>query len=496
MRRWMVSVAPISALAIGLAGVVLPAAPGKEATTVPRFINDRRELFVDDWLIDRMESVTLKLHSPLPREVALPAYGGGYSYATVFRDEDRYRMYWRGSTEGAREMTAYAESADGISWVKPDLGLFEVNGSKANNIVWLGHGAHNFTPFKDANPDSPPEERYKAVAGMPMIGLVSPDGIRWRKLQEEPLIPYGPRHGAFDSQNVVFWDTERGEYVLFKREYRNGVRTIRRCTSQDFRRWSAPEWCDFGDTPPEHLYTNAATPYFRAPHIYLAFPRRFVPDRKRLADWPHDGVSDSVFMSSRDGIHWDRRFMEAFVRQGSDRQNWTDRNGTIAWGVVPTAEDEVSIYWTEHNRLPTCRLRRAALRTDGFVSVHAGYAGGEFVTKPLVFGRQEYEEVTGERALRLTGRPEGIVRRDRLGPLSQLSANYATSAVGYIRVEIQDADGQPIEGYELTGEIYGDEIDGAIAWPGGADVSKLAGRPIRLRFVLKDADVYALRFRE
>ncbi len=75
--------------------------------------------------------------------------------------------------------------------------------------------------------------------------------------------------------------------------------------------------------------------------------------------------------------------------------------------------------------------------------------------------------------------------------------NYSTSAVGYIRVEIQDEQGRPIPGYGLdeASEIYGDGIERIVAWSGGPDVSALSGGPIRLRFVMRDADLYSIRFR-
>jgi hypothetical protein len=113
------------------------------------------------------------------------------------------------------------------------------------------------------------------------------------------------------------------------------------------------------------------------------------------------------------------------------------------------------------------QVRRGSLRLDGFASVSAPFAGGEMVTKPLVF----------------TGGP--------------LVLNYSTSAAGSIRVEIQDAAGTPIPGFTLADfpERYGDEIEGVLGWTGGADVRALAGKPVRLRFVLKDADVYAFQFR-
>ena len=64
------------------------------------------------------------------------------------------------------------------------------------------------------------------------------------------------------------------------RDFRHGVRTIKTATSKDFLHWTPGEWADYGDAPPEHLYTNACVPYERAPGIYLMFPSRFVPERE------------------------------------------------------------------------------------------------------------------------------------------------------------------------------------------------------------------------
>ena len=121
----------------------------------------------------------------------------------------------------------------------------------------------------------------------------------------------------------------------------------------------------------------------------------------------------------------------------------------------------------EHKDLPTMRIRRYALRTDGFVSVNAGYSGGEFTTHPLVFAG------------------------------SDLEINYSTSAVGSVRVEVQDAEGRPQPGLSLddSAEIFGDEIDGTARWNNNPSLASLAGHPVRLRFALHDADLYAFRFR-
>ena len=119
-----------------------------------------------------------------------------------------------------KEVTCYAESKDGIHWTKPNLGLFEWKWSKENNIVWLGPGTHNFTAFRDANPAAPAEARYKAFGGVGSFGgglvpFTSPDCVHWTLGQEKPVIT----NGAFDSQNLAFWDTDRGEYRAYWRYF-------------------------------------------------------------------------------------------------------------------------------------------------------------------------------------------------------------------------------------------------------------------------------------
>jgi len=470
-----------------------------------RDIGSRLELFVDDWLISRRQGVTLKLHHPEPKEIALsfadvPWEGDVCFYVTVLKDGGTYRAYYRGkpttTPDGTDdEVTCYAESQDGIHWTRPSLGLFEVMGTRANNVILDGSWApitHNFCPFIDTRPGVPANERFKAVGGwfdalhpetfrhgVGIFGFASPDGIHWRLLSEQPLIPHEVYPFHTDTAQIsIFWVEAEQRYYGYIRTWLpnerrpiwegagGNIRWIARITSPDLVHWSSYEMLDFGDAPPEHLYTNQIHPYIRAPHIYIGFPFRFLPERRPVPEHPVLGIADGVFMTSRDGLHF-HRWLEAFLRPGRDQNNWTDRNMHMALGVWQTAPDELSCYWVENYRHPTCRLRRGTLRLDGFVSAHADYAGGELVTHPLLFSGKE------------------------------LVLNYATSAAGSVRVEIQDAEGHAIPGYALADcpEMYGDQIEQAVRWAGGSDVSALAGQPVRLRFVLKDADVYALRFR-
>ncbi|MFP3904544.1 MAG: hypothetical protein ACLFWB_09925, partial [Armatimonadota bacterium] len=255
------------------------------------------------------------------------------------------------------------------------------------------------------------------------------------------------------------------EYVEYHRDFQNGVRDIRTCTSDDFIHWTDPEWLDYGEAPPEHLYTNAIIPYFRAPHIYLGFPNRFVPGRTKVPEHSNKGINDAVLMSSRDGLHFER-WQEGWLRPSTDPKTWTDRNNYVAWDMVPTSDSEISMYCNEHYRYPTQRLRRLTIRTDGFVSLHGGSEGAEAITRPLQF----------------TG--------------SRLVINYETSAVGSVRVGLCDESGEAYPGFGLADcpAIYGNEIAHTVSWEEGSDVSELAGKPVRLRLRVCDADIYSFQF--
>lgn len=447
----------------------------------PIDIGSRLELLVDDYLIKSLDGARLELHRPVAREVAIEhdaAWEGNVcGYHTVFQDGDLYRMYYRGAHAGPRpkgaprEVACYAESTDGIHWKKPNLGLFEFDGSKENNIVWVGAGCHNFCPFKDTNPDCKPEARYKAL-GVHEGGLhafQSADGIRWKKMAEKAVIT----HGAFDSQNLAFWDETIGAYREYHRHFRDGVRDIMTATSKDFLQWPQPVWLKYPGAAKEHLYTNQVLPYFRAPHILMGFPKRFVPARKP-EHFHMKGVSDGVFMTSRDGVSF-HRWGEAFLRPGLQPECWVCRNNMIAWGLVltenflPNAPEEISLYATEnYYQGDSVLLRRHTVRQDGFVSLSAPFAGGSMVTRTLKFAGGE------------------------------LVLNFSTSAAGSVQVEVQDDEAKPLPGFALTDcpEIFGDAIARPVAWKGEGDLSKLAGKAVRLRFVLKDADLYSFRFRE
>ncbi|MEQ8856031.1 hypothetical protein [Gimesia sp.] len=451
----------------------------------PVEIGSRRELFVDRLLIDKLQGVELKLHTPVkaPRPRSpLPVR----HMMTVIKNGDCYQAYWRGSdpdyqgekhTGHPGETVHYAESRDGHEWEFPELGMHEVGGTRKNNVILAKQPPFltNFTPFLDTRPGVDPQERYKALAGYPgpgdkrglaeqghgLFAFVSPDGIHWTKQTE--VIPYQPqwRH-AFDSANVSFWSEAEQQYVCYFRTWTDPerLRSISRTTSPDFRHWTDPVAMD-PNLPGEHLYTNQTHPYFRAPHIYISLPTRFIPGRGSAPDYDlkDQNATDILLMTTRAGSsHYDRLFKHAFIRPGLEPEQWKNRANYVALNVVPTSPTEMSIYHRSGDRY--------VLRTDGLVSVNAGYAAGELLTRPLVFA--------GDR----------------------LQVNFSTSAAGSLRVELQQSDGTPIPGFTRDDciPLIGDEIDGQVRWKSDADLSTLAGKPVRLCWILQECDLYSFQF--
>ena len=467
-------------------------------------IGDRLEIFVDHALIDTMGGATLALGQPRPEEISLTfdhPWESSFSaaYMTVIKDGGTYRLYYRGGTKtdtgmikAGSEVTCYAESRDGKTWVKPKLGLVEFEGSKDNNII-LGptklRSSCNFTAMLDDRPGVPAAERYKGVGSGSgreegLIRFVSPDGIHW-KIDSDEIIFDGYK---LDSLNVVSWLPAEQCYAIYMRAWseggtpgnpkpRDAYRTIARSISKDFKTWSEPLRMQFsGEEKARNLYSNATMPYFRAPHILISTPHRMISEevvpRAELEAYHTElraitnSIGDVMLMSSRDGTTYDRTFMDAFVRPGMERGAWHARSLFASMGIVPTSDAEMSFYVSTNYAIPSHQIRRYSLRTDGFASIHAGYKGGTVTTKPLRF--------SGEK----------------------LVLNYWTSAGGIIGVELLDEAGKPLPGYAAGDcqKIIGNEIRRVVSWGGKANLSDLVGKPVRLRFRIIDADLYSLRF--
>lgn len=472
-------------------------------------IGSKREVFWDDYLIDRTKTDTVtRLHSPVQRECVLE-YGtemGGNvasSYNVVLADGDIYRMYTRVSPKlpGYDGNVAYAESRDGIHWEKPDLGIVEYGGSKNNNLLFDFpnrpeiDGFDSFRPFIDESPDCPPEERIKAIGNFGTFGsplslqlFTSHDGIHFE--YKAPL----KIKGAFDSVNTVIWNKQTGTYQAFVRDFHPAGDPTYSIWTRDIRftesdtlfpkgGWPIPQPLCYNCGSDWQMYINSIMKYYRADHLYIGFPSRYIQRREwtenydelcgpearkeRMKKDPRHGlaVSDTMFMMSRDGLNW-TRYPEAFIRPGPEHPtNWVYGSVYFSNGIVetesshPGCEKEISFYCCENRWFDRPgQLYRYSIRRDGFVSQFAPYPEANLVTKPFIF--------------------EG----------KDLFVNISTSAYGHLTFKIKDTDG-----HEITScETFGDSTDKRVHFNG--DLASFSGKPVVMSINMCDADLFSFRF--
>jgi len=128
----------------------------------------------------------------------------------------------------------------------------------------------------------------------------------------------------------------------------------------------------------------------------------------------------------------------------------------------------MSLYVVQNYAQADVHLRRYTFRLDGLASAQSDAAGGQLLTRPLTFSG------------------------------SQLRLNYSTSAAGSVRVELCDLKGQPLPGFsaEECPEIVGNELERVVMWKGRGRLAELSGKPVRIRFLLKDADLFSFQFEQ
>jgi hypothetical protein len=473
-------------------------------------IGDRKQVLWDDALLESREGVRFEMNPAVRTgEVDLvadkpwEAWMTGV-YGTVIKDGDKFRMWYSARASIAQEYIAYAESSDGVHWQKPELGLIDFRGSKANNLLTprtiRPHGGSVWI-----DPNAKPEERYKFIfAQYPVNGhddpaqgrhvfltqAVSADGIHVTLTSRSILEAHHGEQGvAFDTHNICFWDDILSKYVLYTRK--RPARSVGRAVSDDPMSFPLPEnviqaehWED------ADYYSPGVFRYREADHAYVSLlPVFFHPmEKNRPADHqpmmkfayagkamevpPPDSL-DVHLWTSRDGIQWQPRGDGRPVMRLGPEGSFDSRQ-IYPFTAYVAVGDEIWIYYLglslSHSEvLPGSRqgvVSRAVFRRDGFVSADAGSEGGTIVTKPLKFAGRSLE------------------------------MNVDCSAGGHLDVEVLDEDNHPIPGFTAAdhNRIYYNNIYKQVTFGGKADLSALAGRTIRLRFRMRDCKLYSFQF--
>ena len=519
--------------------------------TAPIEIGSTRQLFLDDRIIDTTDGVVRQFHRPtrwegnpvIQADQPWECGGGGvylFGGTVMYDGEDGlFKMWYRTSMPMAASATralrepegvykaCYAVSDDGIHWHKPALGLTEFDGSRDNNL--LPPSIEGMKQIRRPNlikdyeePD--PERRYKMLYMDNFKGKwalskgFSRDGITWRMnvgtphVFERPIAPNGILFG---------WDSRRREYVHYHRKSGmasadvDGRRVRRkyavmRTSSPDFETWGhTQEAMTASETDPPNwspshgvdlagiLYTDdlyvGAVDTVAAYHVEDAPPEQW----ERVYANEYAEYRTELVMS-RDGVVWQRAapFWE-FMRPGMWGA-WDSDHIGLAKPIL--YKDDLLIYYSGSNVpmgsnapghplsgvINTIRngqwmahaIGLARLRLDGFASMDAYEDGGVLTTKPMVFCGLRLEVNVRAPAAPFGGQP------------------CPASPYGAFDVSILDDAGRPIEGYssDRCDTFTGDERRHVVTWGGNERIDALAARPIRLRFHLRNAALYAFQF--
>lgn len=473
-------------------------------------IGTKREVFWDDYLADAEKTTAFRrVCHPEGKEICFTFDQEQWikptscSYPCVLKDDKGYRLYYSPYTFGKKEpyiTICVIESEDGIHWKRPCLDIFPHPELSENNIV-LEHIIDSAFVFYDTNPDCPENEKYKAVGPAKgphngeedVFGLwcwTSSDGYHFT------LSHMLTNQGRFDSLNTMFW--KDGKYYCYMRDFHNiipdgeisdATRDVRVMTSEDMIHWTTPKMLEFNDDYDIPLYTNNVVPYDRADHVFVGFPVRYrehkemsdniqqmpsLPQKLKARDYCEYPVdikrvalvtTDCIFMCSRDGEHW-FRYNEAFMTGGLENsENWVYGDCYLAYHWLDVGDDKLYMYNIDRHFVfdEAKHLCRYEIRKDGFACYMAGGDEAVLVTKPLEFSGKD------------------------------LHLNFSTSAYGYIYVDVLDEDGNKI-GDKESFEIYGDTIDRKICFSDSTDFSEFSGKAVRLRFRMRDAKLYSMKF--
>ena len=500
--------ATVTALMLGLAvaGSAALARPGM-ADEPPEDgvldIGNRKQLFIDETLIASRRGVKFVMNPPHQTgELLITAHQpwetreGAYvsPHCTVMKEGGRIRVWYdfvigpdspgyKNETGGGRCM-AYAESADGIHFTKPKLGLHDLHGYKETNVlIRVSRGG---TVWID--PTAPPQQRYKSQSkgpGRPEFNhrvlhfFSSPDGIHWDFMHKTDI-------GHCDTQNMALWEKGLGRYVLYARKWQGEYgdpgrhRTVRRLESDDLVHWENELIVLEAD---ETDLARGETPTGQPPVDYHGGTVFRYPDSEglyiMLADtWWHARrhSGDVRLLVSRDGKKFQRvGERKPFLRLGPPGSFFSRQVWSLPYPIQ--MGDQLWIYYWGSNRDTTlivdpaaskqlAGISRAIMRLDGFVSADADYTGGEIVTRLIQFHG------------------------------NRLELNVDTAAGGSVLVELLDEAGEPIQGFTRSEAtvLWGNSVRMPVSWGDNRDTSHLAGKPIKIHLIMQDCKLYAFQF--
>jgi len=535
-----------------------------------------RRLFLDDYHIQSMTGLSRVYHQPAkdPAPVIVPDKPwetngwvrpvGWYPYGShaqvwsppVWNPElSKWQLWYQGGKEG---LPLYAESTDGINWVKPNLGLYTWGGSKNNNITLLPTAPytqpnaphHRIVAIRDSF-ETNPNRRYKGLvlvaSGLDtpggLIRLISPDGKTWTR-EGTDVITAGDEY-RLDQDPVTgqFWATvklspsQAGATMPADYAGSGSIRIAWLRTSSDFVTWTAPKLVAYGSKSDQTqaasqiaaykanpairklLYDQPTTlardtytadvyhfPMFRYQDMVLGLPTRLLQTgmiwgNEKPKPNNQDGWQFPFLVSSRDLTAWNKHTGNPFcdVSPLSDTQKAD--HGMIQMLPPITLGDQLVFYYTGY-RFPHHMWWKLDPTWDkdkiqglDYNYAAAGLTPAECAKEPSVAIHVARLRLDGFASLRAGATAGEVVTKSLPVNGKSLYVNAAAQA-GTLKAELLDNNGAVIPGYTLANSVplQTDSVRAKMQWQGVTDLSALTGKSVKIRFSVQNADLYSFWF--
>lgn len=514
----------------------------------PIDIGSRRQLFLDDFIVERIDGLTRTLHQPEKHGPVLKAerpwegvHIGMFSPPMWIPDEGMYKQIYEcrydGSGGRTRDQYALAISTDGVHWNKPNLGLVEFDGSKDNNLFPTPDN-HRLVHvvFDSDDPDS--TRRYKGLLTVPggRVPVVSPDCLHWQKL--DVCLPsndagtmtfdrdrrlfmamlkrpnaktVGRSYDVSFSDDFVTWSSPRLLFGMDKdRDQKMAIEIIRRrLGNSELAKplfidpdpaigWQQPEGKRHIPTWRAECYNFGVIPY---QGIYLGLVTVYYPTGQQLPERSNaDGFNLIQLAMSRDLKQWRRLGnRQAFLEPSPLTEGLVgnyDRLQLAAYNGIIERNDQVRFYYgglkrrvPQHNRWTDGNPRdvstlTGAERADWLHDTHSAMC--------LAVLRQD-----GFVSLKAGDDGGILLTRPFTTTGDQLVLNVDVAEGGQVRVELLDATNHAIPGFSLKDcqPVTADGLHQIVTWNSDTDPVRFTGKPISLRIELNNADLYSFRFR-
>ncbi len=452
-----------------------------------------RRLFLDAMVVEDSANLTRVFHAaekykanPIIKKDYPWEGWGPYVYGTILWDGGKLRMWYQGIGRDSADVS-YAESKDGIHWTRPELGIIDYHGSKANNIVGMeasatsqASSACRIPPRRIDNGLSTASATTPKIASGAPAGpawRTPPDGLHWdwnRKPEQLHL---------FSSSDVTnfFYDPLRHRYTATYKTMNRRHRAVGVAFSEDGLEWTKPvDGAVFGadDLDPDASQVYGM-PVFVYQGVYIGQPwiyhARWIKygkyDKPEVMYEAQEGSPRTVDVQlawSWDLINWTRTpARKPFIALGPDGA-WDSKMIYTARAPVIVG-DKLFFYYggydTIHDDDKNAKgaIGLATLRLDGFCSMHAGDKEGWLISRREVFNTP------------------------------RVTINAKCAPGGYVTAELLDRSDKVIPGFSRADCVpfKADSVRAELTWKTTEFPKSLIDKDKKVRFYIKNADLYS-----